>query len=333
MPRGSAGTVAQDPAVHPAGSATAARADAPLPVVFVAGSGHTGSTLLALVMDSHPEIACVGETAVKPKIVVRAGGSGQACSCGATIGECEFWRQVGLLVRAGGVDFSPDRWSNDYRPHNRLALRVLNRLCGSAAGQRLVQWAAEHVPVHSGAIHDKDAANVAFIRAVLQVAGARVFADTSKALNRLTYLVRLHELDLKIITLVRDVRGYAASVKRRGGSVTDAARTWLKDQQGIAAITAGLPADRLHRLHYEDLCGRPADSQAALWRFCGVAPLAPIESLAATDHHVLGNSMRLGGAIRLRLDESWRKRLDAGEARAVLAIAGPMNRAVGYDEK
>ena len=41
---------------------------APIRVVYVAGSGHTGSTLLALLMDSHPEIACVGETSVKPKI-------------------------------------------------------------------------------------------------------------------------------------------------------------------------------------------------------------------------------------------------------------------------
>ena len=40
-----------------------------IPVVYVAGSGHTGSTLLALLLDSHPEICCVGETSIKPPIV------------------------------------------------------------------------------------------------------------------------------------------------------------------------------------------------------------------------------------------------------------------------
>ena len=64
-----------------------------LRVGFLTGSGHTGSTLLALFMDTHPQIVSVGETAIKPGL---RSGSEQLhrCSCGHPISECRFWQTV-----------------------------------------------------------------------------------------------------------------------------------------------------------------------------------------------------------------------------------------------
>src|SRR5687767_10084147 len=95
-----------------------------LPVVFVAGSGHTGSTLLALVLDSHPEIVCVGESSIKPQIVRRGAALQQPCSCGELIAACPFWSAVFQRVRAEGHDFGPERWTSDYRFPHRAAQRL-----------------------------------------------------------------------------------------------------------------------------------------------------------------------------------------------------------------
>ncbi|HET9468064.1 MAG TPA: hypothetical protein VFO48_06630, partial [Vicinamibacterales bacterium] len=54
-------------------------------LVYLAGSGHTGSTLLALLMNAHPAVASVGEVAIKPKIRHKGNELRQKCSCGALI--------------------------------------------------------------------------------------------------------------------------------------------------------------------------------------------------------------------------------------------------------
>ena len=299
-------------------------------VMYVAGSGHTGSTLLALLLDGHPEIACTGETAIKPKIRQRRRESTHRCSCGALVSECPFWMEVFTLVRGRGYELDSTRWTNDYRFEQPLAQRVLNRLCASAPGRDFVRWGAGHLPVYRERVARIDAVNVAFIRAVLQVSGAAVFADTSKRLPRLVHLSRIPELDVSVVLLARDVRGYAASAKRRGVTVSDAARTWNRDQEAMAEIARDLPAGRVHRIRYEDLCEDPASTLGGLWRFCGVSDVNPPDLVDASHHHVLGNSMRMAGTIRIRLDQSWKKRLDPREADAVLAIAGDANRRLGY---
>jgi hypothetical protein len=299
-------------------------------VVYVAGSGHTGSTLLALLLDSHPEIACVGETSVKPKIRRKGGEARQRCSCGAKVGDCAFWRRVFEHVRAEGHDFGAESWSNDYRFEHPIAQRLLSRACSSVAGRDLVKWAAGALPFYRDRIATIDAVNRSFIRAVLKTSGAQVFADTSKRVPRLLHLMRLPDLDVKIVLLVRDVRGYAASAKRRGEAVLDAARTWHRHQIIFSDLAATLPEERLHRVRYEDLCAHPDETLNGLWRFCGVQPIEAPTAITATEHHVLGNSMRMAGQIRIRLDQSWTQRLDSHEARQILEIAGDINRKLGY---
>jgi hypothetical protein len=52
--------------------------------------------------------------------------------------------------------------------------------------------------------------------------------------------------------------------------------------------------------------------------------------IRSLDHHVIGNSMRMAGEIKIRLDESWKTRLDESEAHRVLHIAGDVNHQLGY---
>ncbi|NOT45011.1 MAG: sulfotransferase [Acidobacteria bacterium] len=301
-----------------------------LRVVFVAGSGHTGSTLLAMLVDTHPQIVSVGETSIKPKIRRRGDGDKQPCSCGRLIKDCSFWQGVFENVRRQGFDFSEHNWANDYRlEHPRL-----NRLLGHHSSRRPVrlfqEWAAHNLPVFKERTTRVGRVNVAFVRALLEVSGARVFFDTTKHTLRLSRLLELPELDVKVVTLVRDVRGYAASAKRRGLSIVDASHTWRKDQEVIASITDSLPSERRMTLRYEDLCLDPAQALSRVYEFCEVDAVLPVSSVNSVDHHVIGNSMRFGGSIRVRLDESWRSRLEDEEQQRILQIAGRANAEFGY---
>jgi len=295
------------------------------PVLYVAGSGHSGSTLLALLLDSHPEIACIGETAVKPKIRRRGATADAACSCGALLSACPFWQDVFARTAALGERFGHDRWPNDYRFEHPLAQRFLNRIASTPGGRRRLAWAGRHLPVYRQRVRRIDDANVALMEAVLAARGARVFGDTSKRSPRLVHLLQIPRFEVRILHLVRDVRGYAASAKRRGESPLDAARTWRRDQVTVRSIAEAHPGVPYYRLEYERLCADPNAALQEVWRFAGVRPHQVGDSVDAAQHHVLGNAMRMGGAMRIRLDQSWMQRLDPTEVRDVLAIAGDVN--------
>jgi sulfotransferase family protein len=300
-----------------------------LPVVYLAGSGHTGSTLLALFLDAHPRIASVGETAFKRKLQGTAGAK-LTCTCGASYSECPFWQEIFRGVTDAGYELSPLQWSNDFRYKGWFAHRLLSRYSANPA-LRLVQRAAEAVlPAHHARQDHVRRVNVELIRTVLRVARADVFFDTSKRAMRLHQLLQAPELHVKVVKLVRDVRGYAWSAKRRGGEVPDAALTWRKDQENFEHITRNMPEDRVMLLRYEDVCRDPQTWLRRTYAFCGVTPIDPPDFVISREHHVLGNSMRRSDTIRIRLDESWRTSLSTDEQEQALAIAGPFHARHGY---
>ena len=122
-----------------------------------------------------------------------------------------------------------------------------------------------------------DRTNLAFIRAVLARRGASVFVDTSKLLTRLTYLLDLPELDLRIVWLARDARGFAASAKRRGGSADAGRRRVAQRSGGHRRVPRGATrtchpsscATRISAPGQRTRCGE-------LWTFCGVRAVEPV---------------------------------------------------------
>jgi hypothetical protein len=300
-----------------------------LRVVYLAGSGHTGSTLLALFLDAHPRIVSVGETSFKRK-VQRRGGANLVCTCGAAYAECPFWREVFRGVRSSGLELGAEQWSNDFRYQGWLTHRLLSRYSGRPVLRAIQQAAAKVLPSHQARIEAVRRVNVEFVRTVLRLAGADVFFDTSKRAMRLQHLLDTPELDVRVVKLVRDVRGYVSSAKKRGQSVPDAARTWRTDQENIEHLTRRMPADRVMLLRYEDVCRDPRSWLKRTYGFCGVEAIDPPEAVVSSEHHVIGNNMRRNEQIRIRLDESWRDRLTPAEQARVLDIAGPLPARFGY---
>jgi hypothetical protein len=303
---------------------------APLRIVYVAGSSHSGSTLLALLGDQHPRVASVGEASVKPAIRRARRAARQQCSCGARLDQCPFWRRVFDQVTRDATRFDASCWSNDYRFEHPWLDRLFTRETSYPAVRRARRWAARHLPGYRQRVARIDQVNVAFVRAVLDQTGATVLLDTTKLLTRLTHLREIETLDIKVVWLTRDVRGVAWSARRRGASIDDAARTWRHDQEAIAHALSDVPRDRRLQLRYEDLCRDPRPTLGRLWDFCGVPPIEPSLTLQPAAQHVLGNRMRISGVPDVRLDEGWRISFDGIEQQRVLAIAGGIHRDLGY---
>lgn len=295
-------------------------------VGYLAGSNHTGSTLLALLMDMHPEIASVGETSPNRGY---APGRGH-CSCGAWIRECTFWKGIFGAVTQQGVELNASNWSNDYRYRNIVLHRMLSRFSHNRHIRRAQLAASDLLPGHRTRTRRIDRANVLFTRAVLEATGARVLFDTSKYAARLYHLLRVPELDVRVIRLVRDVRGFAGSEKKRGRGAEDAANVWIRQQQVIADLTRSLPSERVLLVRYEDVCASPRHWLRELQVFLGVDPVETPLTVRPRGHHVLGNPIRRSETLTVRSPEDWRARLSGTEVSTIMRIAGAANTRFGY---
>src|SRR5476649_1432980 len=86
-------------------SALAAPQNGRKPIVaYLLAASHSGSTLLALLLASHPEVCTTGEL----KATSLGDPDTYRCSCGAPIRLCPFWNSVSraMAERGGAFDIT-----------------------------------------------------------------------------------------------------------------------------------------------------------------------------------------------------------------------------------
>lgn len=299
-------------------------------VLYVVGTGFTGSTLLSFLANAHPEIATVGE-ATGPFPEVRDQRA-YPCSCGKTLADCEFWGRVCTAMRERGFSFGPNRWDLGFRvARGRVAHQLLSQSLRANALDRLRDRGVLAVPAWRRALAETARRNQAFFASVLGVTGKRVFLDASKDPVRARYLLQLTDLDLSVIHLVRDAPGFVSSfVSNTGGSQGAGIRYWNRMLGHTQRLAARLPPDRFLRVRYEDLCTRAEEELERIARFAGLAPHPGPVDFRVPNHHVIGNRMRIAGSGEVVLDERWRERLGPAELRAILRRTAARRRRLGY---
>lgn len=66
-----------------------------IPLIYIAGSSYSGSTLMDLLLGSHPGIESLGEAKKIAAVQSAAtGGAPATCNCGNPVSTCAFWRSV-----------------------------------------------------------------------------------------------------------------------------------------------------------------------------------------------------------------------------------------------
>ena len=147
-------------------------------IIYILGDGHSGSTILDLILGSHTEIEGVGELTTFDRykqylLKDKTASKDFLCACGATIDKCGYWNKIMDRLSAA-VDPS----ALEINPKNREEFENYNH---------------------------------AIMKAVLEVSGKRIICDSSKELHRLTRLSQGEDFDIFIIHLVRDARAVAYS--------------------------------------------------------------------------------------------------------------------------
>ena len=319
-------------------------------LVYILAASHSGSTLLAFLLAAHPEIVTVGEL----KLTSIGKPETYRCSCREFIKTCPFWTHVKSCMAQKGFRFDIHNAGTDIRSN---ASSYVRRLLKPLHRGRLLEmlrdtglflspnWRANYNRIQQR--------NLALIQCISELSGKRIIVDSSKIGIRLKYLKKTEGIDLRVVRLVRDGRGVALTYmdpekfadakdpSLRGGgigqsrlseqlSLEKAANEWKRSNEEGRHAVETLNEDEWIQIKYEDLCKSTEDTMKKIFRFLGTESEEPNLSFKNVDHHVVGNGMRLDTTNEIVLDDRWQTQLSKSDLDTFDAIAGFLNRELGY---
>ncbi len=307
-------------------------------VLYIAGEGRSGSTLLGRMLGEIPEFVMCGET-----IVLWSNNWGisplqDACACGARLDDCELWGAV--LKETELTDTSREK---------------IVRASTSIFQRRQISSLIEVLFPGKGIVPEKILSTkiVEFYQSIARQTGSGIVVDTSKTATLPLILCRLDEIDLRVVQLVRDSRGVAfswtkkvvrtgvgkSSVSMRQFSPIHSAIRWTLSHFIIPKLDKrGCP---VLRIRYEDLVAQPRETLKEILDFSGEIP--SFESLdfvtsnavrLEPGHSLLGNPNRTErGWIPLRMDDAWRTQMPTFSKLVTTALSFPLLLRFGYARK
>jgi hypothetical protein len=306
----------------------------PIRYAYLVSTSYSGTTLLSILLDSHPAIVSIGELDNTIREAVEAGRHMEyPCSCGAPIRACSFFSEVKRRCAQQGVEL--DLHDFGVSLGHRMGPNSRKLLFGWPTH---LAWLAHvrsallnQLPPYRRHVNHVFNRSIAIARAALDVGEKDVFLDASKGVARVPYLHRRSELDLRVIHIVRDVRAFVQSNRRREPRRTDrTARSWVRTHANAMRLASLVGEDRYFRLRWEDFCLHPDESLDRICHFLGTAPTELIARVNEQPHHVIGNRMRLKPVGSIRSDESWREVMTSRQLAVCERVAGRMNRLFGY---
>lgn len=294
--------------------------------IFITSSPFSGSTLLSFLLGVHPEIAVVSAVAGSKRERMM---NTYRCSCQKLMCECEFWLDVQSKMHTKGfTDFDLANFKLNFTLDGPL----IGRRQIGAGSSKLMEAFWDGLlnvwPGYSDHLHAIADRTRAFAISVLEITGKNVFLDATKQPTRTKYLIDYLDMDVKIIHLVRDVRGNVNSTLRHKQNdnitVCQAAKKWTRENTVILHCLERLPIHKQILVHYEDICLDTQNVTKQLYEFCGVDPTVSLNDFRAqTEHqHILGNQMRLRVSSDITLDERWRQSLTKESLQQINQVAG-----------
>ena len=288
-------------------------------VLYITCSSFSGSTLLSFLLNTHSSMVTIGHTtgwAFGPDEKFN-------CSCGEPLQECPFYQSIERAFSESGLPFDIRNFGTNYRLSANERLNDLLVGClpyvRNSGLEKARDGLVQKIPRWSAILRQQDKANLVLMKSALEHARANVYVDNSHRPHRLRHLQRTGMFDLKVLHLVRDIRGVVLShMKRRSWNAELATKVWMGEQSNALRIAKEFPHRML--LHYDDLCDDLDNALGRIHKFSGLEPSPFCGDFKRGEHHILGNDMRLRDGIVSR-DTRWQKELSKADLETISRTA------------
>lgn len=305
-------------------------------VLYLAGVGRSGSTLLERMLGEVDGVCSVGELA---HLWSRGVVGNELCGCGLPFRDCPFWSKVGEVA------------FGDWDAIDTAGILRLQRTIDEVGRIPLtfLPWLS---PTFRRAQREYQSLYESLCRAIAEVSGTGLVVDASKRTGLAYALRSIRGIDLRFLHVVRDSPAVAFSwtkrVRRPEAVETPSymptfspARTaFLWSLHSALVESLRFAAGKVIRLRYEDFIDSPRAELGRVLAFAGASTTTGLSFLDSdrvmlqATHTVAGNPMRFQtGEVQLLRDERWRQGLSRRHALTVAALTWPLRRAYGYPAK
>lgn len=304
--------------------------------LYILSAGHSGSTLLNLILGTHSRAVAVSELTYLPANIAR----NEICTCGSVVRACPLWTKVAAELRERvGIDVlrEPGCFELGYGDSPRGPYRVptherwLWKMRRAAVLVSLI--GAVRVPRFGRRRFDRGIANrLAVYDALRAASGARVVIDSSKEYLQGLSVYAARPARTRLILLTRDGRAVFYSNLKRGFGYAYSLRSWRNYyRHALPLIRRNVRPEDLCTVRYEDLV---TDTEGVVRRICSFADLefepAMLDTTSKQHHITSGNNMRFSLSNGIRLDRKWQSELKERDRRFFEQRAGCLNRELGY---
>lgn len=284
-------------------------------VLYIMGTGRSGTTILEVVLTNSRDVAGVGEVTH----IFRDGIlHDEACSCQRSVQECSVWS--GVLRSLGWADLGRasevDTLFRHIERHNRFPLTWL----GVQSRTALERYRGE---------------NSALFALAAKVAGVRTIVDSSKFAGRALALHRAMPDQVSIIWLVRSPEGVLTAFNKPNKDEQKpkrpvAAMLYYLYVMTCAWLVKRRLGDKVLVVSYEQFLETPGDALSRIEQWSGIELSDSKRKIANGEvldvyHIVTGNRLRKEPDLRFRSGASHHE-LTGGEMRIAALVMNVWNR-------
>jgi len=287
---------------------------------FVLCPSFHGASLLAILLNNHPSVLSLGDTAP-----TRA-TTDLSCSCGSIIKDCEFWKLIYSTQRPYNharsdyiIPLLPNLETKNIERINRLNENYRKLF----APWRLFPFAGGNF---------KKSVDL-FTKTALNFHDKSIFVDGTKDINRCLSIKNITNKKIKVIHLIRDPRGYLRSLRKNTPQkkidLKNASNMWKGFHSLALHFFPQMQNCRYLPVYYENLALRPGPEMERIFDFLGV-PYHDIFNKPESPHHLIGNRMIVSFDGKIRQDMEWQDFLSPGEQAKLIEYCEPISSLLGY---
>ena len=294
--------------------------DKKIKVLYIAGWGRSGSTILARILGQIEGFFHGGELRTIWVDGLKPNGT---CGCGVPLRKCPVWKSV-FEVALGGIDqINPQAMTKlRRRSEPRTQEILLSRFFPSISSRLTTRLSAYKSILNN------------LYSAIQDVTKSQVIVDDSNHPGYAYILSMMPEIDLSIVHLIRDPRAtaYSWSQRQKKGlgtyTIRDNALGWSL-RNIVTELLARNSSVKYLQLFYEDFATQP---RTAIQRILNLLEKQPSclpfvsenEVKLGINHSVFGNPNRTHtGTVQIALDDEWQTKLELAAKIKVTAITFP----------
>lgn len=272
------------------------------------GAGRSGTTALATFLGNSSEILNLGEMHQYFKHIADE----KECSCGDQLKNCKFWdnKISNNLIQSS----TKNRFlSEKFESHSSIFKHILQLFSKKEI--------KEYIEIHQQLLN------------TIQLDSEKtILLDSSKYIGRALALDKLENIDLKVIYVVRDVRGVINSFSKKvqtSKSPFSSIAYYLAINLVAEFISLFILRKKVIKIRYEDLIENPIQLFEKLEKFINVDLTDVKEKICqeqpfSIGHIIGGNRLKENKEIYFRKDIGWQEKFSSFQRVIYYILSAPI---------